>query len=98
MGEVVIGKGVYRFAWFKKTLVICLSVVAVLFLEMITMVIYNDELIIVSHISAQIDTTASGNMTAPMMESARFHLKAADELLMEGNIEAALDQINLAEI
>jgi hypothetical protein len=30
-------------------------------------------------------------MTAPMMESTRFHLKAADELLMEGNTEAALD-------
>ncbi|HEV2877443.1 MAG TPA: hypothetical protein VGW09_09220, partial [Nitrososphaeraceae archaeon] len=38
------------------------------------------------------------NMTAPMMESARFHLKAADELLMKGDTTAALDQINLAEI
>ena len=37
-------------------------------------------------------------MTAPMMESASFHLQAADRLLMEGNSEAALDQINLAEI
>ena len=42
--------------------------------------------------------TGTGNMTAPMMESARFHLKAADELLTEGNTEDALDQINLAEI
>jgi hypothetical protein len=32
------------------------------------------------------------------MESASFHLKAADRLLMEGNTEAALDQINLADI
>jgi hypothetical protein len=37
-------------------------------------------------------------MTAPMMESASFHLKAADRLLMDGNTDAALDQINLAEI
>ena len=37
-------------------------------------------------------------MTAPMIESTSFHLKAADRLLMEGNTEAALDQINLAEI
>ena len=82
----------------QKTLAICLSAVAVLLVEMITMVVYEDELIIVHHISAQTNTPASGNMTAPMMESTRFHLKAADELLMEGNTEAALDQINLAEI
>jgi hypothetical protein len=37
-------------------------------------------------------------MTAPMMESTSFHLRAADRLLTEGNTEAALDQINLAEI
>lgn len=43
-------------------------------------------------------TTDTENMTAPMMESARFHLKAADELLMKGDTTAALDQINLAEI
>lgn len=43
-------------------------------------------------------TTDTQNMTAPMMESARFHLKAADELLMKGDTTAALDQINLAEI
>lgn len=82
----------------QKTLAICLSAVAVLLVEMITMVVYEDELIIVHHISAQTNAPVSGNMTALMMESARFHLKAADELLMEGNTEAALDQINLAEI
>jgi hypothetical protein len=83
----------------QKILAICLSAVAVLLLvEVITMVVYEDELIIVHPVSAQTNTPASGNMTAPMMESSRFHLKAADELLMEGNTEAALDQINLAEI
>jgi hypothetical protein len=91
----------------QKILAICLSTVAVLLLllllllllvEVITMVVYEDELIIVHPVLAQTNTLASGNMTAPMMESARFHLKAADELLMEGNTKAALDQINLAEI
>jgi DNA-binding protein Fis len=47
---------------------------------------------------AKAQTTDTENMTAPMMESARFHLKAADELLMKGDTTAALDQINLAEI
>jgi DNA-binding protein Fis len=47
---------------------------------------------------ATAQTTDTENMTAPMMESARFHLKAADELLMKGDTNAALDQINLAEI
>ena len=47
---------------------------------------------------ATAQTTDTQNMTAPMMESARFHLKAADELLMKGDTTAALDQINLAEI
>jgi hypothetical protein len=41
---------------------------------------------------------AGENMTSPMIESTRFHLKAADGLLIEGNTAAALDQINLAEI
>ncbi|MGI8834895.1 MAG: hypothetical protein ACR2IS_19965 [Nitrososphaeraceae archaeon] len=41
---------------------------------------------------------AGENMTSPMIESTRYHLKAADGLLMEGNTAAALDQINLAEI
>jgi DNA-binding protein Fis len=45
---------------------------------------------------AAAQTTDTENMTAPMMESARFHLKAA--LLMKGDTTAALDQINLAEI
>jgi hypothetical protein len=49
---------------------------------------------------AQTSPTSSGNMnmTAPMMESASYHPKAADRLLMDGNADAALDQVNLAEI
>ena len=43
-------------------------------------------------------TNTNGNMTGPMMDSARFHLRAADELLMEGDTKAAVDQINLAEL
>jgi DNA-binding protein Fis len=47
---------------------------------------------------ATAQTTDTENMTAPMTESARFHLKTADELLTKGDTTAALDQINLAEI
>jgi hypothetical protein len=43
-------------------------------------------------------TTSIGNMTTPMLESARFHLKSADELIIRGDTIAALSQINLAEI
>jgi len=43
-------------------------------------------------------TNTNGNMTGPMMDSARFHLRAADELLTRGDTKAAVDQINLAEI
>jgi hypothetical protein len=42
--------------------------------------------------------TSAGNMTTPMLESARFHLKSADELIIRGDTIAALSQINLAEI
>jgi len=81
----VVGKSFLQNCMVQKTLGICLSAVAVLLIEMIIMVVYEDELGIVHHISAQTNSLASGNMTAPMMESTRFHLKAADELLMEGN-------------
>ena len=82
-----------------QSLVVCLSSAAVLFVgAVITMAIYEDRLGIFNSVSAQTSTAASGNVTVPMMESVSFHLKTADELLMEGNIEAALDQINLAEI
>jgi len=43
-------------------------------------------------------TTSAGNITTPMLESARFHLKAADALLINGDRTAALSQINLIEI
>jgi hypothetical protein len=52
--------------------------------------------VIIPQATAQ--TASTGNMTAPMTESARFHLKAADALLTKGDTIAALDQINLAEI
>ncbi|MGH9985687.1 MAG: hypothetical protein ACRD8W_17215, partial [Nitrososphaeraceae archaeon] len=47
---------------------------------------------------ATAQAASAGNMTALMMESARFHLKAADALIMKGDTIAALGQINLAEI
>jgi hypothetical protein len=43
-------------------------------------------------------TNTNINMTGPMMDSARFHLRAADELLTRGDTMAAADQINLAGI
>jgi DNA-binding protein Fis len=61
----------------------------------ITTEIDGGELVIIRSTLAQ---TGSDNMTAPMIESTSFHLRAADRLLMDGNTDAALDQINLAEI
>jgi hypothetical protein len=43
-------------------------------------------------------TNTNVNMTGPMMDSARFHLRAADELLTRGDTMAAAEQINLAGI
>jgi hypothetical protein len=43
-------------------------------------------------------TNTNVNMTGPMMDSARFHLRAADELLSRGDTKAAADQVNLAGI
>jgi hypothetical protein len=51
---------------------------------------------IIPQVTAQ--TPSNGNMTAPMLESASFHLKAADASIMEGDIIAALSQIKLAEM
>jgi hypothetical protein len=51
---------------------------------------------IIPQATAQAPST--GNMTTPMLDSARSHLKAADELIMKGDTIAALSQINLAEI
>ena len=51
---------------------------------------------IIPQVTAQ--TPSDGNMTAPMLESASFHLKAADASIMEGDTIAALSQIKLAEM
>ncbi len=51
---------------------------------------------IIPQVTAQAPSV--GNMTTPMLESARFHLKSADELITRGDTMAALGQINLAEI
>jgi hypothetical protein len=82
-----------------QSLMVCLSIVAILLLGVvITTEIERDELFIIIPTMAQTTPTSSGNITTPMMESTSLHLKAADRLLMEGNTDAALDQINLAEI
>jgi DNA-binding protein Fis len=73
-----------------------LETITILLLGIIISILYSEFTGIINPARAQ--TTDSENMTAPMMESARFHLKAADELLMKGDTTAALDQINLAEI
>jgi hypothetical protein len=84
-----------------QSLMVCLCIAAVLLLGLVVVItteIDGDELVIIRSTSAQTSPTSPGNMTAPMMESTSFHLRAADRLLMEGNTDAALDQINLAEI
>jgi hypothetical protein len=84
-----------------RSLMACLSIATVLLLGVvITTEMERDGLVIIRPIIAQTSTTSSENMNmaTPMIESASFHLKAADRLLMDGNTEAALDQINLAEI
>jgi ABC-type taurine transport system substrate-binding protein len=81
-----------------------LSIAAALLLGIVVVVITTEidesEFVIVRSALAQTASTSSGNMnmTTPMMESASFHLMAADRLLMDGNTDAALDQVNLAEI
>jgi hypothetical protein len=81
-----------------------LSIAAALLLGIVVVVITTEidesEFVIVRSALAQTASTSSGNMnmTTPMMESASFHLMAADRLLMDGNTDAALDQGNLAEI
>jgi DNA-binding protein Fis len=73
------------------------EIIVVLVIGFIITVIINGFIATITYpVSAQ--TNSVGNMTSTMMESARFHLKTADELLLEGDTAAALDQINLAEI
>ena len=74
----------------------CLVTIIVFLICFVISVLNSEFTAIIYQATAQ--TTDTQNMTAPMMESARFHLKAADELLMKGDTTAALDQINLAEI
>lgn len=74
----------------------CLVTIIVFLICFVISVLNSEFTAIIYPATAQ--TTDTENMTAPMMESARFHLKAADELLMKGDTTAALDQINLAEI
>jgi hypothetical protein len=73
-----------------------LETVTILSLGIVISTLSSEFIAIIYPATAQ--TTDTENMTAPMMESARFHLNAADELLMKGDTTAALDQINLAEI
>ena len=70
--------------------------ITVLLIGSVISVSNNEFTAIIPQATAQ--ATSTGNMTAPMMESARFHLKAADALLVKGDITTALDQTNLAEI
>jgi DNA-binding protein Fis len=82
-----------------QSLMVCLSITAALLLGVvITMELERNGLVIIHPTMAQTSPTSSGNMTAPMMESASLHLRTADRLLMDGNTDAALNQINLAEI
>jgi hypothetical protein len=82
----------------KKVLSVGIGVLIVLLLvAMVVMTVFGDSLIIVHPTSAQ-PTSTSENMTVPMTESARLHLKTADDLLAKGDTKAAFDQISLAEL
>jgi hypothetical protein len=73
------------------SLMVCLSIATVLLLgTVIATEIDGGELVIIRSTLAQTASTSSGNMTAPMTESASFHLKAADRLLMVGNTDERL--------
>jgi hypothetical protein len=86
----------------QKSLAIRLSITIILTAVGITMIIIATTMATdgfhIYPVSGQTSSSNSANMTGPMMESARFHLRAADDLLMNGNTEAALDQINLAQL
>jgi hypothetical protein len=71
-------------------------VIAVLLIGIMISVSSSEFTAIISQATAQ--APSAGNMTTPMLESTRFHLKAADELITKGDTIAALRQINLAEI
>lgn len=63
---------------------------------MVTKMAANEFIVITQPVSAQVSNSI--NMTSLMVDSVSFHLKTADELLMNGDTAAALDQINLAEL
>jgi hypothetical protein len=83
----------------QKTLRVGISVLTVLVLlvSIIVMTLFGDSLTMVNPTFAQ-RTSTSENMTVPMTESARIHLKTADDLLVKGDTKAALEQISLAEL
>jgi hypothetical protein len=88
----------------QKTLTICSSITIVLAVVGITTIIITTIMatdgFYIHPVSGQTSSSSSNtvNMTGPMMESTRFHLRAADDLLMKGDTAAALDQINLAQL
>jgi hypothetical protein len=95
----VLGKS-YLYSLMVQSSIIYFSIASVLLLGVviITIEMEGNGLVTNSPAMAQTALTSSGNMTTPMTESASFHLRAADRLLMDGNTDAALDQISLAEI
>jgi hypothetical protein len=60
------------------------EIIVVLAIGFIITVVINGFIATITYpVSAQ--TNSVGNMTFTMMKSARFHLKTADELLLEGD-------------
>jgi hypothetical protein len=90
----------YPYSLMVQSSIICFSIASLLLLGVvvITIEMEGNRLVTISPAMAQTALTSPGNMTTPMIESASFHLRAADRLLMDGNTDAALDQISLAEI
>jgi hypothetical protein len=72
-------------------------IITVILIGIMISVSSSEFITIIPQATAQTAANA-GNMTGPMMESARFHLAAADALIAKGDTIRALDQINLAEI
>jgi DNA-binding protein Fis len=100
MGIITVQGKSYLYSLMVQSSIICFSIASVLLLGVviITIEMVGNGLVTNSPAMAQTALISSGNMTTPMMESASFHLRAADRLLMDGNTNAALDQISLAEI
>ena len=62
-------------------------VIAVLLIGIMISVSSSEFTAIISQATAQ--APSAGNMTTPMLESTRFHLKAADELITKGDTIAS---------